>query len=144
MMRLLGFLALAAAFFGLSAWFVIRALPGTPAAEPAPASAVPAAVPEATSEQVRSLCGACHAYPPPETFPRSAWRKEVKQAYDFLRDSTLDLPYPPLESVVRYYETRAPLELPLPRPENAPGEAPFPFNPHAFRPPAPAPFPPVS
>jgi hypothetical protein len=133
MMRLLWFLGLAAAFFGLSAWFVIRALPGTAAAETAHASAVPAAVAEATTEQVHSLCGACHAYPPPETFPRSAWRKEVKQAYDFLRDSTLVLPYPSLESVVRYYETRAPLELPLPRSENAPGEVPLRFNRQVFR-----------
>ena len=133
MMRLLGFLGLAAAFLGLSAWFVIRALPGTPAAETAPASAVPAAVAEATPEQVHSLCGACHAYPPPESFPRSAWRKEVKQGYDFLRDSTLALPYPSLESVVRYYETRAPLELPLPRSENAPGEVPLRFNRQGFR-----------
>jgi hypothetical protein len=134
MMRLLGLLGLAAAFFGLSAWSVIWALPGTPATETAPAPAVPAAVAEATPEQVHALCGACHAYPPPETFPRPAWRKEVKQAYDFLRDSTLGSPYPSLESVVRYYETRAPLELPLPRPENAPGEAPLRFNRRGFRP----------
>src|SRR5262249_52358837 len=134
MMRLLGLLGLAAAVFGLSAWFVIRALPGTPAAQTAPASAVPAAVAEATPEQVHALCGACHAYPPPEPFPRSAWRKEVKQGYDFLRDSTLALPYPPLESVVRYYEARAPLGLPLPRPENTPGEVPFRFNRQGFRP----------
>src|SRR5262249_6190733 len=136
MMRLLGLLGLAAAFFSLSAWVVNRALPGTPAAEPVPASAVPstvpAAVPEASPEQVRSLCGACHAYPPPESFPRSAWRKEVKLAYDFLRDSTLDLPYPPLESVVRYYESRAPLELPLLFSENAPGEVPLRFNRQGF------------
>src|SRR5438067_12190769 len=54
MMRFLGFLGLAAAFFGLSAWFVIRALPGPPAAETVPASAVPAAVAEATPEQVHA------------------------------------------------------------------------------------------
>lgn len=76
MMRLIGFLGLTVAFFGSSAWLVIRALPGTPAVETAPASpstsAEPAAVAEATTEQVHSLCAACHAYPPPESFPRSA------------------------------------------------------------------------
>lgn len=133
MMRLLGFLGLAILFFGLSAWAVFRALPDTPAAETAPAAALPTAVAEATPEQVHSLCGACHAYPPPETFPRSAWRKEVKQAYGFLHDSTLTLPHPSLESVVRYYEARAPLELPLPRSENAPGEAPLRFNRRGFQ-----------
>src|SRR5262249_42056552 len=38
---------------------------------------------EASTEEVHRLCGACHAYPPPDTFPRSSWRKEVKQGYDF-------------------------------------------------------------
>jgi hypothetical protein len=144
MMRVLGFLGLAAAVFGLSFWFVIRALPGPPAVETAPASAVPAAVAEATPEQVHSLCGACHAYPPPDTFPRSAWRKEVKQGYDFLRDSTLPSPYPSLESVVRYYETRAPLELPLPRSANASGEVPLRFDRRGFRSPDGGTFPSVS
>jgi hypothetical protein len=132
-MRLLGLLGLAIAFFGLCAWAVVWALPGTPSADRAPPPAVPADVGEATSEQVHLLCGACHTYPPPETFPRSAWRKEVKQGYDFLRDSTLALPYPSLESVVRYYEARAPLELPLPHSGNAPGEAPVRFNRQGFR-----------
>lgn len=133
-MRLLGFLGLAAAF-GLSAWLVIRTRLGTPAAETAFVPTVPAATAEATPEQVHSLCGACHAYPPPETFPRSAWRKEVQQGFDFLRDSTLasSRPHPSLESVVRYYEARAPLELPLPRPESAPGEVPIRFNRLGFR-----------
>ena len=144
MKRFLGFLGLAAAFFCLSAWLVIRALPGTPAGETAAESVGPAAVAEATTEQVHSLCGACHAYPPPETFPRSAWRKEVKQGYDFLRDSTLASPYPSLESVVRYYEARAPLELPLPRSENAPGEVPLRFNRRGFRSPDGGTFPAVA
>jgi cytochrome c5 len=70
---------------------------------------------EATSESVHQMCGACHAYPPPDTFPRSAWRKEVKQGFDFFhQDATLQFAYPSLESVVRYYENRAPDELESP------------------------------
>ena len=134
MMRILGFLGLAAAVFAPCFWFVIRALPSTPAVETAPAFAEPAAVAEANSEQVHSLCGACHAYPPPDTFPRAAWRKEVKQGFDFLRDSTLASPYPSLESVVRYYEARAPLQLPLPRPDYASDELPLRFNRRGFQP----------
>src|SRR5262245_37126406 len=132
MLRRLGFLGLAAAL-GLSAWLVVRALFGTPAAETAPTSAVPAAFAEATSEEVHAVCSACHAYPPPDTFPRSAWRKEIKQAYDFLQDSTLEFPAPSLDSVVRYYEARAPLELHLSRPDNAPDELPLRFNRQGFR-----------
>jgi cytochrome c5 len=79
---------------------------------PAPAS-VPLRSPrEAAADDVRRLCAACHAYPPPETMPRAAWRKEVKQGYDFLRNSALSGEFPPLEDVVLYYEHRAPPQLP--------------------------------
>src|SRR5262245_42631113 len=79
---------------------------------------------EATSEQVHQICAACHAYPPPETFPRSAWKKEVQQGYDFFhKDLTYRFEYPAMESVLRYYERRAPETLaPAERqPEGAPG-----------------------
>src|SRR5262249_42909730 len=67
---------------------------------------------EATTEEVHRLCGTCHAYPPPDTFPRFAWRMEVKQAYDFFHeDPSLRFEYPPLDAVVRYYESRAPVSL---------------------------------
>lgn len=82
---------------------------------------------EATTEQVHRLCAACHPYPPAETFPRSAWRKEVKQGYDFFhKDLTYRFDYPSLESVVRYYEKRAPEALAsLPRPDTS---RPLPFR----------------
>ena len=67
---------------------------------------------EASPEDVQRLCAACHAYPPPESKPRWAWRKEVKQGYDLLRDSTLSGDFPSLESVVLHYERRAPEHLP--------------------------------
>ncbi len=84
---------------------------------PAPAESFEVTVPrlpaEASSEQVHQLCGtSCHAYPPAASFPKFAWRKEVKQGYEFFRDSKLQLDYPSLESVVQYYEKRAPEEFP--------------------------------
>jgi hypothetical protein len=83
-----------------------------PEARPAPSMApLPA---EATAEEVHRLCAACHAYPPPETFPHSAWRKEVEQGYKFFHeDPSYRFDYPPLEAVVRYYENRAPEALEL-------------------------------
>jgi len=33
------------------------------------------------SGQVHQFCGACHAYPPAETFPRWAWKEEVERGY---------------------------------------------------------------
>jgi FG-GAP-like repeat len=73
---------------------------------------------EATSEQIHQLCAGCHAYPSPLAFPRREWRREVKQAFDFIRASDTSLDGPSLESVVRYYEKRAPEELP--RPDHGP------------------------
>jgi hypothetical protein len=89
---------------------------------------------EATSDQVHLFCGKCHAYPPADTFPRSAWRKEVEQGYTFFHESKFKLTMkpPPLESVVKYYEKRAPQELPLLKNENAPGECPVRFRPNHF------------
>ncbi len=77
---------------------------------------------EASGQQVRQFCGvACHPYPPPDSFPRWAWRKEVEQGFYFAERSRPDLPRPSLESVIAYYENRAPLELPLPSRPVAPG-----------------------
>ena len=43
--------------------------------QPVPPIFIPPPPKEATSEQVHQFCGtACHAYPPPASFPRWAWR----------------------------------------------------------------------
>ena len=81
---------------------------------------------EASPEEVRQLCGACHAYPTPDSFPKSAWRKEVQLGFDFLRDSSKSGTFPSVESVVRYYENRAPDTLPILNPSIA--KAPFPIQ----------------
>lgn len=89
---------------------------------------------ETTAEEVQRTCAACHAYPPPETFPRSAWRKEVKQGFDFLlKDPSLRFDYPPLEAVVRYYEKRAPTVLPSIAPAEVPPSSRVRFEPYPFR-----------
>jgi hypothetical protein len=75
----------------------------------------PATTPkEASATEVRQFCGrACHTYPPPESFPRSTWRREIKQAYDFFRQSELQGAFPSQESVALYYEHRAPEVFPF-------------------------------
>src|SRR5207237_10789907 len=79
--------------------------------------------------QGHQFCGtACHAYPPAETFPRSAWRGEVKQAYDFFANSRLQIDFPSQESVALYYERRAPAELPLLKNEKPARELPLSFK----------------
>ncbi len=98
-----------------------------PPALPPNVSAVPPVAPqEADAERVHQFCGvACHAYPPPDSFPRSAWRREVKQAYDLFRASKLAfVDFPSQEGVALYYEHRAPEELPLLRSAPPPHELP--------------------
>lgn len=73
-------------------------------------------VEEASLESVKTACGKCHVYPPPESFPRGAWRAELRQAYDFIRHSPLQGPLPSLESVARFYESRAPAAFTIPTP----------------------------
>jgi hypothetical protein len=74
----------------------------------------PPTSPEAgdVTAQVHDFCGACHAYPPAETFPRWAWKKEVERGYQFFERSSLTLKAPPIDAVIKYYEDRAPEQLP--------------------------------
>jgi hypothetical protein len=87
---------------------------------PPPEAAPPRAAAN-IGEQVHKFCAACHAYPPPETFPRSVWKDEVERGYVFFAQSGLALPAPPIDDVVKYFEERAPLELPFVRPKLAQG-----------------------
>jgi hypothetical protein len=78
-----------------------------------PPSARPPAHPADIAERVHAFCGtACHAYPPPDSFPRDHWRMEVERGYRFFEQSGLPLAPPPFESVVHYYEQKAPREFP--------------------------------
>lgn len=82
------------------------------AATEAVAPPVVAAKVEATEQHVRELCSKCHAYPPPDSFPREVWRKEVQQAYRFIKQAKTPGPYAAEEDVVQYYEARAPEAFP--------------------------------
>jgi hypothetical protein len=100
-----------------------------PAGDSRALAPAPEAPREASPAQVRQFCGtACHAYPPPETFPRAAWRREVKQAYDFFRQSNLQVDFPSQESVALYYEHRAPEDLRLLQKEKPARPLPVPFR----------------
>src|SRR5690349_19676433 len=73
-----------------------------PPTSPIPEPAQPAEPPE-ISEQVHQFCGACHAYPPPEVFPRKRWDFEVRRGFRFFKEAHLDIPAPRAEDVIRYY-----------------------------------------
>jgi hypothetical protein len=82
--------------------------------------------------QLQHFCGSCHAFPPPDVFPRALWKQEVEQAYGFFEESALSLRPPPREQVVKWYEDFAPLELPEPPLAPAPGPAPVRWRQTAF------------
>src|SRR5260370_494322 len=84
--------------------------PGSPI-EPTPyvSSHLPGA---GVQGRIQSFCSACHVYPPPESFPRSAWKDEVERGYRFFAESGLKRTAPPIEEVIRYFEDQAPDELP--------------------------------
>jgi hypothetical protein len=71
------------------------------------------------AEQTHQFCGACHHYPPAETFPRQAWKGEVEQGYHFFLESTRRLQPPPIDQVIAYYEDQAPEQLPAAKIEPA-------------------------
>src|SRR5262249_3185462 len=53
--------------------------------------------------QVQYFCSSCHAYPPHDIFPRSAWKEEVERGYRFFSESQLNRQPPPMDQVIRYY-----------------------------------------
>jgi hypothetical protein len=99
-----------------------------------PANNVAEAAPEATAEQVHAFCGACHAYPPPDSFPRGSWRDEVNQGYEFYETADpnrkAQLVPPPREEVIQYYTRRAPERLPVLRLDDSVTPCPVRFDPY--------------
>jgi hypothetical protein len=81
-----------------------------------------------SSFQIQYFCSRCHNYPPPDTFPRSAWKQEVEQGYQFFADSGLKMQAPPRETVLGYYQDNAPVELPAAEIERATSPMPVRFE----------------
>ena len=89
--------------------------PIEPKEESVKADRLSAAEIEELRPRVKAFCGACHEYPEPETFPRSVWRKEVHNGFNFFVESgRTDLDPPGLEEVMQYYTQQAPEVLALP------------------------------
>jgi hypothetical protein len=84
------------------------------------------------SEQVSNFCGACHAPPPPSSFPQFAWAAEVAQGYGFYASSGLVLTVPDQARVTQFYETQAPVELPVLRPDEGETAPPIRFERRVF------------
>jgi hypothetical protein len=64
-------------------------------------------------EQVVTFCGACHAFPTPDLFPKANWPSEVRRGFDFYRKSDLKLDPPSIEDVTAFYQAEAPSKYPV-------------------------------
>ena len=113
-----------------------------------PAAPQAAADSVASEDDVRAQCGVCHAVPPPDVLPRSAWRENVARMM-LIRDGLPEpvgptgtaarmVPLSPeMQRVARYYLQNAPERLPPATPwPDADGSA---FTVHGYTPPAGAP-----
>ena len=79
----------------------------SPATSPGPQPAI------ASRDRVVDFCAACHAFPPPDSFPKSSWDGEVRRGFDFYRKSDMKLSPPSIASVVAFYEREAPAAYPI-------------------------------
>ena len=85
--------------------------------------------------QVRAACGTCHAMPPADVLPKSAWPAEVARMH-YIRENRLpptgrnapqpELP-PDMQQALAYYTARAPERLAAPEPWPAVSASPLTF-----------------
>lgn len=99
-------------------------------------------IPQSAEQQVRVTCGGCHAFPPPDILPRSAWRDAFVRMH-FLREqrlppigppgtlSRVQLP-PDMEAALPYFLSRAPERLPPPESWPDPAASPVTFTRHTM------------
>ncbi|MEY4567210.1 MAG: hypothetical protein RLY14_2180, partial [Planctomycetota bacterium] len=60
-------------------------------------------------EEIQVFCGDCHRMPNPASFPKSAWRDEVRRGFEFYYTSARnDLKIPKQSDVAQYFVSRAP------------------------------------
>ena len=105
-----------------------RALLATGAIALSLAAVTRPASPPSPEVMVQRTCAICHALPPPEILPKSAWKGVVRDMTGLIVEGTgmpssssaaaLDFDF---EQIADYYERRAPRELPSPAPWPAPG-----------------------
>src|SRR5438309_2685632 len=129
---LLAAVSTAALFGGGYVWFsapIDRHAPGaTGGADAQPETLMGARSAAGSDERIAAFCGDCHALPNPSSFPKSSWKKEVEQGFDFYRLSRrTDLAVPARDAVVAFFESRAPERLSLPPlpDDNLPGPLTF-------------------
>src|SRR6266851_1885090 len=107
---------------GVGVYFILRVPDEAPPASPLSEKSI------ASPLQIETYCSKCHAYPPPDSFPRSAWKEEIEKAYKIIAMSNLSAKPPALDQVLKHYEERAPLELPFPAISRATSPLPLRFR----------------
>jgi hypothetical protein len=114
------------------------AAPGSGPAQPAPARGSQSDARPSDDQQARVTCGGCHAFPPPDILPRTAWRDEFVRMMFFRENRvppsgpairfnrTLQLPAD-MEQSLAFYQRGAPEHLAAPEPWPGVSDSPVPF-----------------
>src|SRR5262245_6786508 len=113
------------------AWRTVRARSELPPPPAVVASAT--SVREATRTQVERTCGACHAFPTPDLFPKDGWPKEIERGFRFLERGKVPADTPSFANVVEYYRRRAPDRLAPLGPPSPTGNGPVRFDRRTYR-----------
>jgi VCBS repeat protein len=108
----------------------------------APAVPAPLAVPSASPDEAaaRQACTGCHAFPPPDIFPRETWTATI---YEMAGLALAGVGAPPgakgprpadfdVDAIERFYKSRAPVTLPPPEPWPSPDQRSARFARHAL------------
>ncbi len=83
--------------------------------------------------QLEVFCGDCHGMPLAETYPRDAWHRKVRGAYQYYaRSGRNDLDPPPIHQTVAYFRSLAPERVEFPQSPEAPTQLGIEFLPQHF------------
>jgi hypothetical protein len=123
-------------------WYLLEGRLRGPDAGSSPTAAAPLTLEE--EQDIRTFCSACHAFPLPETLPRSIWKEEVEKMYELVGAEEEISGFPPIERTLHYYLSGAPEALPPPESYGDPGSGPLRFQASGYQSPWPTRIPAIS
>ncbi len=86
-----------------------------------------------TDESLQRMCGRCHRVPPPDAFPRSAWKSALSHMLASAGIADAQAMGIPLETMIDWFEERAPDQLPRVQNQSTDGTGHFRFNLRKFQ-----------
>ena len=100
-----------------------------------PTAANRARTADVSEAQIEQLCSTCHVLPSADLEPKWMWPKKLTQMYGYIASmpQVVGKPVPPMDSVLAYWESRAPDSLTLPPDALGSPPSPLAFRRHNIR-----------